>query len=243
MNSLAVRGWLLLAVVLALAYGGWTAYRLRPVEMPPRVHAVAGSQPDKPIADFTLTDQSGEPFSSAALRGQVWVASFFFASCPGPCRQMNQSLAAIAGQVPGDVRFVSVTCDPENDTPDTLTRYAKLFDADPDRWKFLTGEMRDLKHIGNDIFQVVLEKGSHYQKAFVVDRQGIIRGQFDLLDADELAKMKQMVIELDAGAAAPQLQTGVTQDSAGQTTAMPAAPIPVSASPIFGLAASSPRSN
>ena len=201
MNSLAVRGWLLLAAVLALAYGGWIAYRVEREQPSSTVRAVTALEPGRPIGDFTLTDQSGQLFDTADLHGKVWVASFFFASCPGPCRQMNQSLAALAGQVPADVSFVSVTCDPDTDTPDTLTRYAKLFDADPERWKFLTGEMRDLKHVGRDIFQVALEKGTHYEKGFVVDRSGVVRGRFSLLDPDEVAKMKQLIIDLDGQSA------------------------------------------
>jgi cytochrome oxidase Cu insertion factor (SCO1/SenC/PrrC family) len=126
------------------------------------------------------------------------VASFFFAGCPGTCRQLNFSLAGIAEHVPADVRLVSITCDPENDTPETLARYAELFSADPQRWKFLTGPMKDLERISRDNFQVGLEKQKHTERAFVVDRQGHLRGRFSVLDPDQADKLTSLVKRLEA---------------------------------------------
>ncbi len=106
MNSWAVRGWLLLAALLALAYGGWISYGLERDEplstlqaaTPERISIAENLDKNpRPIRDFSLTDQTGQPFGTSDLRGQVWVASFFFASCAGTCRQLNFALARRPG--------------------------------------------------------------------------------------------------------------------------------------------------
>jgi cytochrome oxidase Cu insertion factor (SCO1/SenC/PrrC family) len=191
MNAWAVRGWILFAALLALLYGGWTAVRAsrdagdsQSTSLQTRnleSHPTSGPEPDRAVADFSLTDQSGRPFGSAELRGKVWIASFFFASCPATCRQLNLGLADVLAAAPADVMVVSLTCDPDNDTPETLTRYGEIFHADPARWKFLTGAMPDLRRVGRDIFQVAFEKGVHSERVFVVDRDGRIRGRYSVL--------------------------------------------------------------
>jgi cytochrome oxidase Cu insertion factor (SCO1/SenC/PrrC family) len=98
MNAWAVRGWILFAALLALLYGGWTAVRAsrdagdsQSTSLQTRnleSHPTSGPEPDRAVADFSLTDQSGRPFGSAELRGKVWIASFFFASCPAPSERV-----------------------------------------------------------------------------------------------------------------------------------------------------------
>jgi cytochrome oxidase Cu insertion factor (SCO1/SenC/PrrC family) len=189
---------------LAVLYSGWTTYRVsrESPESESRYHAAPAESPDHPVKDFVLTDQSGHPFGTAELRGKVWIASFFFASCPATCRQLNQALAGVQAATPGDVMLVSLTCDPDNDTPDTLARYGEIFHADPARWKFLTGAMPDLRRVGRDIFQVAFEKGVHSERAFVVDRDGRIRARYSVLDPAQADNLIKFVRELDGQAAA-----------------------------------------
>ena len=212
MNRWAVRGWLLFAALLSLAYAGWISYRAGHDDSSADA-AHAGAYPalaadgaaagnsdklDLPIHAFKLTDQTDQPFGTADLGGQVWVASFFFAGCPGTCRQLNFALADVAKNVPEDVRLVSITCDPDNDTPEQLTRYAELFSANPARWKFLTGPMPQLERISRDNFQVGLEKQTHSERAFVVDRHGHVRGRFSILQPEGVEKLIALVKRLDA---------------------------------------------
>jgi protein SCO1/2 len=94
-----------------------------------------------PVADFTLTNQAGQPFSTAELRGKVWLAGIIFTRCGGPCPRMTQRMAELQEAIPANlpVRFVSLTTDPGYDTPAVLNTYARGFKADPARWQFLTG--------------------------------------------------------------------------------------------------------
>ncbi len=154
-------------------------------------------EPGEPAERFTLTAQDGEPFDSASLAGKVWVGSIFFANCPGPCFRENQAIRDLLAEFEDDdVVAVSITCDPENDTPAVLEHYAARFEADPRRWIFLTGEMPEIKRIANDILFLPAEVGVHAERGVVFDRQGRLRGSFHLLDPDRIRRMKAMIRDL-----------------------------------------------
>ena len=89
------------------------------------------------LANATLTERSDKPFARKDLEGKVWIGSFFFASCPGTCRQINTAIAGLQLELKDkDVQLISITVDPDNDTPAVLREYAKSFGADPKRGCF-----------------------------------------------------------------------------------------------------------
>ena len=163
-----------------------------------------GQMPPGGVArPFTLTERSGEEFDSRSLRGKVWLASVFFANCPGPCFRENQALADILRSIQDpDFMVVSVTCDPENDTPESLRRYAERFEADPARWKFLTGDMATIKEIANGTFLLPAEVGVHSERGVVFDREGRLRGSYHLLQADRVKLLEKLIREVLAEPAA-----------------------------------------
>jgi cytochrome oxidase Cu insertion factor (SCO1/SenC/PrrC family) len=154
-------------------------------------------EPGEKARPFVLTDQAGEAFDSRSLTGKVWVGSVFFANCPGPCFRENQALADMLREIDSpDLVVVSLTCDPENDTPEVLRRYAERFDADTSRWKFLTGDMETIKTIANQSFRLPAEVGVHSERGVVFDRQGRLRGGYHLLQADRVDLLKKLVREV-----------------------------------------------
>jgi cytochrome oxidase Cu insertion factor (SCO1/SenC/PrrC family) len=181
-------------------------------------------QPGAVAADFTLTERDGFPFDSAALRGKVWLASVFFANCPGPCFRENQALADILRNIPDpDFMVVSVTCDPDNDTPDALRRYADRFQADPERWKFLTGDMASIKKIANETFLLPAEVGVHSERGVVFDRQGRLRGSYHLLQPDRVRLLEQLIRDVLAEPAeTEEAAAGAEQAAAGPGASVPA---------------------
>jgi protein SCO1/2 len=208
---------LLLAVLLGLMYGSFVLLRRDQDSVshkaPPasEVQGVTANRAPRepeaevvaPLTEFVLTDQAGEPFDSRSLDGKVWVGSFFFTNCPAVCWRLNQALAAWQETHPSsETRFVSITCDPANDTPEALAKYAAHFKADPTRWTFLTGDMNLIRSIGNEFFKVAVEPGTHSDRAFVVDRQGKVRGRFRLTEPDQLAMLEKLleVVEAEQGA-------------------------------------------
>ena len=93
------------------------------------------------VADFTLTNQAGQLFSTTELRGKVWLAGIIFTRCGGPCPRMTQRVMELQDIIPATlpVRYVLLTTDPGYDTPAVLSAYARNHKADPARWNFLTG--------------------------------------------------------------------------------------------------------
>lgn len=202
MKSIVMGFWLALLATAAVGYGSWWAYRAlgtRPAQFPDnlssrkaKAEVFSGLKPQ-----FTLTERSGQTFSTDSLRGRVWVVSFFFTSCPGPCFRQNQALADVQKQLgDAEVTFLSITCDPATDTPEKLRDYAERLAADPKRWLFLTGSLDIIKEIGRQQFLQPLDQGSHSERAIVVDKQGKIRDIFRTLEPDEMKKMTALVLEL-----------------------------------------------
>ena len=96
-----------------------------------------------PLKEFELTERSGKPFRSADMRGRVWVATYFFTTCPGNCIRLNRNIQALHN-LPElkDVTWVSITCDPDTDTLEALRKYADHWKADPERWLFCRARSR-----------------------------------------------------------------------------------------------------
>jgi protein SCO1 len=144
-----------------------------------------------PVGAFTLTERSGQTVRDTDLLGKVWIASFVFTRCTGPCPQVTTSIARLQNDLKNeaDVRFVTFTVDPEHDHPEELTRYADNFKADAERWLFLTGKEEDIYRLLREGFHVPVEQNRgeartdgnevmHSTRLVVVDRRGHVRGYF-----------------------------------------------------------------
>lgn len=146
-----------------------------------------------PVADFVLTNQIGQRVALADLRGQPWVADVIFTRCGGPCPRMTKQMASLQAALPADSRakLVTLTTDPEFDTPEVLQKYAARFNAHPDRWHFLTGAKKEIAALGIDSLKLTaIEKKPeertdaddlfiHSTIFVVVDKQGRLRGAFE----------------------------------------------------------------
>jgi len=156
------------------------------------------------IEDFTLIERSGRKFRSQELDGEVWVASFFFSSCPSSCKQQNEIIRRLHEKWGAKgVTFVSITCDPETDDPERLREYAHTFGAHPDHWQFLTGELLHVRRIGGEVFGVHVEKGVHMDRLTLVDRWGKVRGHFDWHDPVKVDELEESMEKLLAETSPP----------------------------------------
>lgn len=184
-------------VVVAVAVVGCQRGADRPVvALPPGTPAPAPMvmEPGAECMPFTLAAQDGQAFDSGSLAGKVWLGSVFFANCPGPCFRENQAIAGILRKIDHpDFMAVSLTCDPDSDTPDVLRRYADRFEADPARWKFLTGDFAVIKKVANESFLLPAEVGVHSERGVVFDRQGRLRGSYHLLQEDRVALLEDLI--------------------------------------------------
>lgn len=138
------------------------------------------------VRGFELTERSGEKVTSEDLLGKPYVAGFFFTMCPSICVKQNEKVRQLQTVFSGqDVRLLSISCDPEIDTPAKLTEYAKRFDADPEQWLFLTGEMNHIQRVGVEMFSLAVERRFHAEKFVLVDAEGDIVGFYEWGDPVE----------------------------------------------------------
>jgi cytochrome oxidase Cu insertion factor (SCO1/SenC/PrrC family) len=154
-------------------------------------------QPYWKIPDFSLTERTGQPLKRDDLAGKVWVADFFYTTCPGPCPMLSSRLSEVQKALGGekDLRLVSISTDPEKDTPEVLKLYAERFQA-TDHWFFLTGPKDDIFVLARDGFKLPIaeapgpgEQMSHSTRLILVDRQGMIRGFYEALDEASTAHL------------------------------------------------------
>ena len=149
-----------------------------------------------PTRDFTLTAQDGAAFSMADLRGKVVALNFVFTRCTDVCpiatAKMVQIQHALGEQFGRDVFFVSVTVDPEHDTPEVLARYARALGCDPSAWAFLSGSPAAIRGVARSygVFHDRRSGGAvdHSLLTSLVDREGMLRVQYmgERFDAREL---------------------------------------------------------
>lgn len=144
---------------------------------------------------FTLTDQRGQPFGSRELTGKIWVADFIFTSCQAVCPMLSERMAEVgkrARHLGPDFHLVSISVDPERDTPDRLAAYGARYGANPISWSFLTGPEQAIQATVVEGFKVGAGKERsagadggpgfweifHGEQLVLVDRQLRIRGYF-----------------------------------------------------------------
>ena len=145
------------------------------------------------VPQFELISADGQPFHSQTLAGKIWVADFIYTTCPGPCPRMTSQMREVqdaVSKVP-DVRLVSFTVDPAQDTPPVLAAYAKLHGASPAMWYFLTGPVPVLQTLDRDAFKLGNIDGTmqHSTRFVLVDRQGRIRGYYDTSESSAIARV------------------------------------------------------
>lgn len=170
--------------------------------------AVLSSLPKPPpvigqVATFALTDQHGEPFGTADLRGKAWVANFIFTRCPTVCPTFTAKMASIQHRSRGlgdALHLVSFSVDPSYDTPARLLEYAKQHKASPRVWSFLTGPLDTIKATVVDGLKVAMGgnitdgnfegifHGSHF---VLVDPEGRIRGYYESTDPEAIDRLLQ----------------------------------------------------
>lgn len=183
-------GWVgaFLGFVLAVAMGFsmWRGAERRDVEKLPVMRAVPG---------FSLTDQNGNTVTDADLRGKIWIADFIFTRCKGPCPLMTARMLEMQKALTKtpEVKLVSVTVDPDYDTPEVLRKYAETNFADPDRWKFLTGDKAVIEKLVTEGFMQELseENGEpvHGTMFLIVDGNGMVRSARVLEDPELIPKV------------------------------------------------------
>ena len=145
------------------------------------------------VQDFSLTNENGTAVSLADLLGHVWIADIIFTRCPGPCLRMTKQMKEMQDEIPQDAptKLVSLTTDPDFDTPAVLSAYALRNGADTNRWTFLTGTKKEIGNLASGSLKLsaVEKKPEERESAddlwihstifVIVDKRAQLRGVFE----------------------------------------------------------------
>ena len=140
------------------------------------------------VPDFIFLNQDSIYIGNEDFSGKVYVAEFFFTSCPLICIEMNQNMKLLDDKFAESEEFgiISITIDPKNDTPSTLKKYSEALEIKSQNWHFLTGEkdyIYDLANSGFNIFaneNISFAGGFEHQGYFaLIDKDGYIRSRKD----------------------------------------------------------------
>jgi len=139
-----------------------------------------------PAPEFSLTTTDGGRLSLGDLRGKVVAVTFIYATCADTCPLLTDKMVGIQKRLGRDfgvkVRFVSITVDPERDTPEILAQYARNHGVDPLGWAFLTGTPREIQDVERryGIYAKKTDRGDvdHTFLTSIIDQRGILRVQY-----------------------------------------------------------------
>lgn len=141
-----------------------------------------------PAPKFELIDQNKRTITNEDYTNKVYVLEFFFATCPSICPKMNKNLIEVQNQFFGNPNFgiVSITIDPEHDTPEVLKEHAELLGVKSSNWHFLTGDKKYIYDLANKGFNLYAGENSKVNGGFehsgffaLIDKKGNIRCRKD----------------------------------------------------------------
>ncbi|MBF8962077.1 SCO family protein [Pontibacter sp. FD36] len=149
------------------------------------------------VPAFQLTSQQGQAISQKDLDGHIYVADFFFATCPDICKAMSSQMVRVqeAFQDEEQVKLVSFTVNPEYDTPEVLSEYGDRYGADPAKWYFLTGDRDKIYTLAQKGFYLPVMKVEgqqdfiHSEKFMLVDKDRYVRGIYDGTDKEDVDRL------------------------------------------------------
>ena len=167
--------------------------------------------PDLPMLGelpaFSLLAEDGKPFGREDLLGRVWIADFVYTSCSDACPRLQAKMKKLQDRlIPleqgGNIGLLSISVDPERDTPQKLKAYGETFGARAGLWRSLTGDQKEVERTVVRGFHTAMAKMPredadphaeafdimHGERLVLVDRMGRIRGYYDADDPDRLLR-------------------------------------------------------
>lgn len=211
---LILSGALLLAGFVVLTFfGGRVSVERSPASLSAADQAsVATALPRiREIQDFSLTNQSGTGLGRSDLVGRPWAINLIFTRCPGPCTQLSGVMRSIQSGLPrgSESRLLSLTSDPEHDTPQVLARYAEKVGANAAGWLFATGPRATIRKLATKDLMLVLEDKPEVERSspedlflhstliVLVDRKGWVRNVVEGLEPGASGRVLRILGELE----------------------------------------------
>ena len=151
------------------------------------------------IGDFSLTNQNNKNISHLDYDDHIYVADFFFTTCPSICPIMTENMVYLQSLVNDltEVKLLSFSVTPEIDTPEVLKAYAQQKGINDSRWNLLTGDKKEIYKLARQSYLVVQEDGNggehdmiHTENFVLIDKQRRIRGYYDGTQREDMEQIR-----------------------------------------------------
>ena len=158
------------------------------------------------VRNFTLTDQLGNPFVFDSLKGKIVVVNTFFTRCPNICPGLTRNIRKLQKSYEepknkkftdtSSVSFISLSVDPERDSPYELKKFADRFAVNSDNWSMLTGAKKEIYDLMLHELRIPAADGGlvdsnfiHSEKIILLDKYHVVRGYYNGLDSVSMSKL------------------------------------------------------
>ena len=151
------------------------------------------------IAPFTMTNQNGQTITEKDYENKVYVADFFFTTCPSICPIMTKNMFSLQEKLKTkypEVKLLSYSVTPEIDTIEQLKRYAIENKVDDKIWNLVTGDKKEIYNLARKSYLVVQNDGNggphdmiHTENFVLIDKENRIRGYYDGTDINEMDRL------------------------------------------------------
>jgi protein SCO1 len=160
------------------------------------------------IADFEFIDTDGRTVTKADLLGKPWIVCFVFTHCAATCPTVTNAMRELQDRLKNyDFRLVTLTVDPERDTPEVLKGYGEARGADFSKWMFLGGDQRSIYKLIQGSFKMPVQETLgkdrrpgfefiHSNNIMLVDSEGIVQGKFDATKGEAMSALRRELQKL-----------------------------------------------
>ena len=150
------------------------------------------------VGTFSLTDQDGNNVTEKDFEGKIYVTDFFFATCPTICPKMASQMNRVYNEFleNDDIRILSHTVMPEADSVPVLKEYADKLDVKSDKWKFVTGDKKQIYNLARKTYFAAVTEGDggvndfiHTENFVLVDKEKRLRGFYDGTSKEDVDRL------------------------------------------------------
>lgn len=199
------------AIIISLFYNALKPEKKLPIYTPSMVNpelvdtTVQHISNEHTIAPFSFTNQNGKTISQKEYENTIYVADFFFTTCPSICPKMTKNMVALQNKIKQlkGVKLVSFSVTPDIDSVPVLSKYAKEKGVDSRYWNLLTGAKKDIYYLARKSFLAVKTNNSselydmvHTENFILIDRKKRVRGFYDGTNPEEVAQLYEDILFL-----------------------------------------------
>lgn len=189
-------------VIIYLFYNALQPKKILPVYTPAMVNSelvaaeIQHVRKYHTIADFALVNQNGDTITQEDYKDKIYIADFFFTTCPTICPIMTKNMASIQGKIGDDVLLLSHSVTPQIDSVAQLKKYALEKGVDDSKWNLVTGDKKQIYELARKSYLAVKTDGDggpfdmiHTENFILVDKKKRIRGFYDGTNAEEVERL------------------------------------------------------